>query len=212
VPALLALTSNPFGLPVPNGNQAMAASPSVPLLQADFPLVRYWNRSDWTKGDGISKNSGPKLHGATLVSQGINVSAKYIEDKTGNTVDGFRSGQMVKVAAQIWFGLVEKGLAPRTWGQASLEVITLYNNEMCQHFPELRFCADNWKAQQIATANYSSWHKTHGDRSDTATALKKGKQRHRSGSPPPLEVRKKVKLDDTALLVRSSRVCDYSND
>ncbi|KAJ6615992.1 hypothetical protein B0H10DRAFT_1764482, partial [Mycena sp. CBHHK59/15] len=83
---------------------------------------------------------------------------KYIENANGEAVDGYRCTAIAKVAQQIWFELVKKGIAPRTWGKASLDVITLYNDEMCRKFPELRYCADNWKAQAYATANYSSWY------------------------------------------------------
>ncbi|KAJ7836666.1 hypothetical protein B0H14DRAFT_3460560 [Mycena olivaceomarginata] len=154
VPSLLALTSNPFGLPIPAMDQAQLHGPSLPLAQEDFPHVQYWTHEDF-KGDtsGVSNHMGPNPRGASLVSQGVNVRMKYIENVNGEAVDGYQCTAIAKVAQQIWFELVKKGIAPRTWGKAGLDVATLYNDEMCRKFPELRYCADNWKAQAYATAN-----------------------------------------------------------
>ncbi|KAJ7116178.1 hypothetical protein C8R46DRAFT_1239453 [Mycena filopes] len=199
VPTLLALTSNPFGLPVPQDGHNLTPTPPT-LNQANFPLIRFWHRADFGKSDGVSQNTGANPRGATLVSQGINVTGQYIEDANGVVVDGFRLSAMMKVAGQIWFGFVGKGTAPRTWGQASLDVITLYNNEMCRQFPELRYCADNWKAQRLATANYSSWYTTHGTEKPAGKKPAR-KQRRASRSPASHpEGRKKVKLDEDSLI------------
>ncbi|KAJ7509252.1 hypothetical protein B0H11DRAFT_1703035, partial [Mycena galericulata] len=155
VPALLAVTSNPFNLPVP-----ATLAPLPQLSRDDYPLVKYWYRTDYAHGsDGVSNNGAPApRRGGALSSQGINVSDRYIETEDGEIVNGYRVTAMGKTAGQIWFGFVAKGISPPTWGQASLEVVTMYNNEMCRTHHELRYCADNWKAQQIATINYSSWY------------------------------------------------------
>jgi hypothetical protein len=105
------------------------------------------------------------------------------------------------VAQQIWFELVKKGIAPRTWGKASLDVVTLYNDEMCRQFPELRYCTDNWKAQAYATANYLSWYSTHGPEKASKKGGSTAKQPHAADSQPPPEHRKKIKLDNDNLIV-----------
>lgn len=140
-----------------------------------------------------------------LASKGINVSGRYIKHEDGQMVNGFRVTAIGRLAARIWFWLVECKRAPWTWSQASVDVVTLYNNEMCRQYPELRYCADNWKAQQVATKNYVSWYKTHG--CDGGTSMKSaGKRKKHHGDessppPPPNEERKKVKLDDPDLHV-----------
>ncbi|KAJ7037739.1 hypothetical protein C8F04DRAFT_1180207 [Mycena alexandri] len=194
VPALVALTSNPFGLPT--SGHSLTTAPLPPLREADYPLVRFWHRTKFTKSDGVSPNTGPSRRGATAVSQGINVTGQFIEDENGQVVDGFRVSAILKVAGHIWHGFVKGGIAPPTWGQASIAVITLYNNEMCRQFPELRYCAENWKARKLATTNYSSWYTTHGT---PRAAKEQPKGKRRIQSPPP-DIRKKVKLDDEGLL------------
>ncbi|KAJ6622169.1 hypothetical protein B0H10DRAFT_2014594 [Mycena sp. CBHHK59/15] len=220
VRTLLAVTSNPFAIPVSAQASTHLVHPSLlPLARTDYPKVRFWQRLDFTKGSGsdsVSNNSGPNLRGGTLVSQGVNTMGRYIEDQQGKVVDGHRLSAICKLAARIWFSLVAHGNTPRTWGQASIDVVTLYNNEMCCQFPELRLCADNWKAQKIATVNYPSWIRTHGrekdEKDEDKISDKKLKARHGSGSaptkhrrdsspaPPTPELRKKVKLGDEDLL------------
>ncbi|KAJ6566791.1 hypothetical protein B0H19DRAFT_1257977 [Mycena capillaripes] len=206
VPALLTTTSNPFGLPVPTTEQApgglnLPTSVFPQLEKNDYPLVQFWRQADYFTRDGVSNNNGPNPRGGTLAAQGINVTMGYVETQDGIAVDGFRRTAIGKVAAQIWHGFLAMGIAPAKWGNASQTVVTLYENEMCRKFPELRYCADNWKARQIATANYPSWWNNHGNKDDVNIASKKkGSGIRRTRSPPALEARKKVKLDDTALI------------
>ncbi|KAJ6624387.1 hypothetical protein B0H10DRAFT_738192 [Mycena sp. CBHHK59/15] len=168
--------------------------------------------------EGVSNSSAPNPRGGTLVSQGVNVSARYIQDKNGKVVDGFHVTAMGKTAASIWFQFVEGKRAPKRWGEATADVLAAYNDKMCRKYPELRLCAENWKAQQIATLNYSSWYKTHGPKmhsppdsdegtvatntSTTKGKATKGKQRRDSGAASSThEVWKKIKLDDADLHV-----------
>ncbi|KAJ7460428.1 hypothetical protein B0H11DRAFT_2316011 [Mycena galericulata] len=198
VPALLAATSNPFNLPINDSGMAFPALPE--LSRADYPLVKYWHRNDFAPqgSDGVSNNGVPNPRGGRPAAQGVNVSGKYIETEDGEVVNGFRVTAMGKTAAQIWFGFVALGIAPPSWGQAGLRAITLYNNEMCGVHPELRLCAGNWKAQCLAKINYSSWHRSHG----SGDAPAKRKRSTKSGAgPPATEVRKKIKLDDSDMLV-----------
>ncbi|KAJ7302141.1 hypothetical protein DFH08DRAFT_991767 [Mycena albidolilacea] len=82
---------------------------------------------------------------------------------------------------------------------------------MGRQFPELRLCADNWKAQQIATNNYPSWIKNHSKvKIEEAVEVKsttlkqevqvKTQKRALSTSLPDMEQSKKIKLDDKDLL------------
>ncbi|KAJ7792520.1 hypothetical protein B0H14DRAFT_3499183 [Mycena olivaceomarginata] len=71
---------------------------------------------------------------------------------------------------------------------------------MCRKFPELRYCADNWKAQAYATANYSSWYSTHGLEETSKKGGSTAKQPRAADSQPPPEHRKKIKLDNDNLI------------
>ncbi|KAJ6534072.1 hypothetical protein B0H10DRAFT_2246946 [Mycena sp. CBHHK59/15] len=187
VPGLIAITSNPFGLALPDGTDTpLGTTPVLPPFPA--PII-HWSDS-----------------GCAPIT-GINTTGKYIEDTEGHMVSGYRLSSMYTVARRVWLLLLERGKAPPKWSQGSVEVVALYNNEMCQQFPELRLCADNWKAQQIATTNYPSWISSRAhDIPKPNDSKKKGKSRRRRSSssspiPPPPEQRKKIKLDTENLLV-----------
>jgi hypothetical protein len=224
VPSLIAATSNPFGLPVAAASGAgpgpspfgQLKTPPAPLLKSDYPFVKFWHRNDFTsltKSDGVSNTGGPNPHGGALASQGVNISGKYIEDAHGKVVDGYRVAAIGKFAQGLWFWLLEHGRAPLTWRRASSDVVQLYCDKMGRQFPELRLCADNWKAQQIATNNYPSWIKNHSKvKIEEAVEVKsttlkqevqvKTQKRALSTSLPDTEESKKIKLDDKDLLVR----------
>jgi hypothetical protein len=72
-------------------------------------------------------------------------------------VDGYRTSEMRKCARSIWNCLAQSGKAPKKWGKVDVETARQYRREMCLHFPELRLCTYDWKADQIATDNYPNW-------------------------------------------------------
>lgn len=82
---------------------------------------------------------------------------RYIENEDGTVIDGFRAGEIRKFARSIWIHLANSGKAPRTWGKADIKSAQHYHQEMIRRFPELRLCAFDWKADQIATDNYPNW-------------------------------------------------------
>ncbi|KAJ7101163.1 hypothetical protein C8R44DRAFT_888127 [Mycena epipterygia] len=204
VPALLRLTSNPFDLQVPDDTSNIpqfGRTPLPPLAEGDYPDVPNWHKPSAKKGAGVSNDGGSNPRGRTLVSKGVNVSGKYIVDEKGDAVDGFRLSAMGRFAARIWFFLLAHQRAPFTWGEAPIDVVALYTTEMERQFPELRLCADSWKAQRIATLNYPSWIGTRRSEEDAPTkSQKKGKRASVVTPAPPNEPRKKIKLDDTTLM------------
>ncbi|KAJ7315521.1 hypothetical protein DFH08DRAFT_971883 [Mycena albidolilacea] len=202
VPSLIAATSNPFGLPVAAASGAgpgpspfgQLKTPPAPLLKSDYPFVEFCNRNDFTsltKSDGVSNTGGPNPSEVALASQG-------------------RVTAIGKFAQSLWFWLLEHGRAPLTQRRASSDVVQLYCDEMGRQFPELRLCADNWKAQQIATNNYPSWIKNHSKvKIEEAVKVKsttlkqevqvKTQKRALFMSLPDME-QSKIKLDDKDLL------------
>jgi hypothetical protein len=83
---------------------------------------------------------------------------RYIEDENGQVIDGHRASAMRKLARSIWIALANTGKAPAKWSQADIVVAQSYRREMRHHFPELRLCENDWKADLIASDNYPSWY------------------------------------------------------
>lgn len=86
------LTSLSHSTPL-SGASSLVPVPASPLpahsmlKQEDYPNVKFWHCQDWlnhVKDNGNSTDLGlESVHGKTLMSKGINKSAKYIEDANG---------------------------------------------------------------------------------------------------------------------------------
>lgn len=165
----LAVNSNPAALAMPVSAPfppiTLQSSPLPSLSKADYPNIKYWDKREWTSVKDITKGettmAGPGLRGTARASKGINVTMLYIGDEEGIPVDGHRATAIRNVANQIFFQLLKQGIAPVKWGQAGAGIRQWYNTEMDHQFPEMRLCAGNWKAENLATAIYPSWYTSH---------------------------------------------------
>jgi hypothetical protein len=82
----------------------------------------------------------------------------YVEHENGNPIDGHKATEIRRIARSIWVHLATVGKAPKTWLKADIHTADHYKREMRRHFPELRLCESDWKADQIAIEHYPSWH------------------------------------------------------
>jgi hypothetical protein len=146
-------------------SQLSSAKPP-PLSQLNYLLVRYWNRKIWksiagTRKDTFEVQTKNRSCGGTRSSKGENVMMLYIEDANGTPIDGNTASGIRELARSIWRNLYERGIAPETWGQATMEVCEEFCREMESEYLVLRLCNYHWKANTIATAIYSQWHRTY---------------------------------------------------
>ena len=110
VPALL---SSPLGLGVGMPRSSPASSP---LEEADFPEVSFWTREKWTseKADNVSNGERMGERGGRKMAKGINISMRYVEDRHGAVIDGFRVKTILGAAHQLFFQLRKIGRHPKT--------------------------------------------------------------------------------------------------
>lgn len=145
----------------------------------------------------------------------------YVEDETGEPVDGDTVENMRAYARLIWQLLLDSGMAPATWADANLMAHNYYEHHMTQRFPVLSYGASNWKAHMLATDNYSSWYgksigrkakvKSEPVESDTTSADIKypsSKAFKRSRSPSMKRPSKKPKTTDPTNAEPQSRVSE----
>jgi hypothetical protein len=131
-----------------------------PLDRSDYPQILFWFRQDWLHYE--RENSGAtRLLSKGKGRPGENISMRYIEGEDGNVIDGYRASEIRKFARSIWMQLANNSKAPKTWGKTDLESAKHYRQEMVRRFPELRLCAFDWKADQVATDNYPNWASTY---------------------------------------------------
>jgi len=137
----------------------------IPLKRMDYPGIRFWTRSEWMihlKNNGDTPSFGTEgSRGRTLMSKGINKTAKYIEDGNGNAVDGYKLKDMLTHMRSIWSGLLLLNRAPTTWGKADMEILRHFYREMRVKFPEFALCENDWKADYLASTHYPSWYSNH---------------------------------------------------
>lgn len=156
VAASASLLSSKFSLPTANLS---------PLVQTDYPRVKFWNKLEWKNFENARKDStGIEAkstgRGGTRSAKGENVMMLYIEDANGLPVNGAIAGAIREFARSIWRGFYSLGVAPEKWGDAMQEVRDKYCNEMENSFEVLRYCANHWKAHAVATVIYSQWYHT----------------------------------------------------
>ena len=146
-------------------SSSMLPQVDIQLKRADYPGIRFWTRPEWTnhlKNNGDSTSFGTESsRGRTLMSQGINKTAKYIEDGSGNPVDGYKVKDMLTHMRSIWLSLLSLNRAPATWGKADIEILRHFRREMRVKFPEFALCENDWKADYLATMHYPSWYSNH---------------------------------------------------
>ncbi|KAJ6579393.1 hypothetical protein B0H10DRAFT_2342507 [Mycena sp. CBHHK59/15] len=165
--ALLKVVGPALFLAQPSGPSASANIPlaasalgSVPLVssqpapkQSDYPGVPFWYEHQFTTHKNLSKGESntdePKPRGSSRAAQGINVAMLYVTDSAGSVIDG------------VW--LLSCGLAPATWNKGSIDLQRSFSAEICEHYPEMRLCADDWKVQYMAKKMYSGWYKTYNN-------------------------------------------------
>ena len=155
----LPLNLNGHSLPVLPGS-----SPEIQLKRENFPNVKFWYRQDWLihiKEGSNSMDVGEVVRGKSLMSKGINKTAKYIEDANGEPVDGYKVRDIRSHARAIWANFQTVGRAPPTWGRADAEITHVFRREMRSKFFEFSLCNNDWKADLLATEHYPSWYNNH---------------------------------------------------
>jgi hypothetical protein len=175
-----------------------ASERPVPKKREDYPKIRFWLKHEWTKSLAECGTDVDAPHGK---KKGENVAMRFVETADGNMINGHRAESIRRHARSIWVYIAKGGTPPATWGSADLKTKELYCREMCNVFEELSLCNLDWKAEQIATDNYSSWHTTwvkqieksqlanpSGSGSDSNANVK----RNRCESTKPSSKRKKV--------------------
>src|SRR5216683_7756788 len=101
---------------------------------------------------------------------GENIRVQYVEHADSKIVDGGMATEIRDQARKIWQGLWSRGLALRTWGAATHKVEDAFIRSMEERIPVLQLCDNHWKAQAIATANYSQWYKYHKAKMEASEA------------------------------------------
>ena len=133
-----------------------------PLLQqlpeTDYPHVQFWHRKYWKpKSEVTQLNNDVATRGKSLISNGINVQYRFVEDENGDVYDGWKIGQITSLMREVWREFEHRNRAPPKWGMVPTTLNNFMRITVYQRFPDLRLCEGHWKIDYIATHTYSGW-------------------------------------------------------
>jgi hypothetical protein len=114
--------------------------------------IRFWDEIDfleWAESPAFQVENRGKL--------------PYLEQENGDPIPEETVRAMRKVLRGAWSELVQRKLAPLTWGKLATTGRDLVHGLMEAAFPFLRFANNGWKVERMATKTYSSWHGRHVD-------------------------------------------------
>ncbi|KAG2132047.1 hypothetical protein DEU56DRAFT_953014 [Suillus clintonianus] len=154
------------------------------LSPDEYEDVKFWTRSKWTLHVQAEKavaklgsSAASTQRGSTRLAKGENVACQFIEDAAGVPVDGHRAKAARSVFSAYLHQLNQAGVKlPTSWSQVPLDLKEGFYHAIRTNYIEFRYCADNWKAEHLATQNYSQWYKYHiGGTESSSSHVKKPK-------------------------------------
>ncbi|KAK6966426.1 hypothetical protein R3P38DRAFT_3246285 [Favolaschia claudopus] len=163
---------------------AESASPLSTALSTDlpkqelYPKVRFWYQADFKAANQKKKkttrlNDVPEPRGGKRMSEDINVMTTYLEKEDGTILSG-KEAQAIRATQTSVYREIQRvspADLPKTWGSASLTIITYHRAQMYKAHPLLRFYHDHWKVERLATQTYSSWYSKNVKKKAAAVTL-----------------------------------------
>ncbi|KAL1698557.1 hypothetical protein EV121DRAFT_168497, partial [Schizophyllum commune] len=125
----------------------------VTLLQQDYKRVKFWHFKDFTTWVANEKKVSPNS------PDSAGLSYRFLEDEKGHAINDSEDKEgMLDLLYAMWFQLrIVPGLLPAKWSQVSLDVKDYVSATLEEAYHSLRYCHDHYKAQQLATINFSWW-------------------------------------------------------
>jgi hypothetical protein len=139
----------------------------MPLLQTDYPNVKFWTGHSWTAtskktNDSTTVKQKAAEKGGTRMENDENVLMRFIEDSEGVVVGGRRAQDIWRHMHSVFNHLADQPGGPAsTWTGYAAVKWQYYYHEMVNLFPELWLCELSWKADKLAIDAYPSWYQTY---------------------------------------------------
>ncbi|TCD64504.1 hypothetical protein EIP91_004032 [Steccherinum ochraceum] len=134
------------------------------LTPVECSGVRFYTQNSWKqwKAENVNTGVGSVTADSTTTHRtGENVMMRFMETLDGATVSGARASEMRRQCRGYFQLLLDLGIAPARWSQASSQAIGLVFRELRKAFPEFRACENDWKARLFVTIIYPDWRKNH---------------------------------------------------
>jgi hypothetical protein len=151
---------------VPAHSQSLPERPPA-LNHTDYD-TKFWDFDEWkawcnsTEGRGMIKSRG---------------SVPFLEDASGDPLTSTTVDAIRRTMRRLFEMLASKDIAPPSWGRLSEQAYLLFHIGVGMAHPELRFCSNDWKANELAKNVYSAWR----------TARRRAKARVKGVKPEELD-------------------------
>ncbi|EGO27462.1 hypothetical protein SERLADRAFT_435245 [Serpula lacrymans var. lacrymans S7.9] len=109
--------------------------------------------------DVIKKSPGPRGRGRC--TNGVNVATRFVELANGEIIDEHCAAAIRKLIQSFFNELQNHSVIPKYFPQCHPDFQNRCYIDVINAYPELGYCADNWKALKIAREVYSRWHQYH---------------------------------------------------
>jgi hypothetical protein len=156
---------------------------ALPFKLENYPTVTYWYKDDWqdeqVRRQAYDKeNKIQRQPGCSSDPNPENVSLWFIQNTDGTMVDGKMATTLRAAAKDIWAEM-SKDYGPMglPWTKIPAKRRVEFCIKLKSKFPVLHLCADHYKANTVATSNYTRWYKTCYPETETAPKMDTGKRR-----------------------------------
>ncbi|KAF9232876.1 hypothetical protein BU15DRAFT_80738 [Melanogaster broomeanus] len=127
-------------------------SPTVTKTAELYPNVRFWTQTkytDWTRSP--EAHCDPRWKVA------------FLEDEEGKTIPDDTIKAIRKKLRGGWAELVDKKVAPQTWGKANASSKELLQTLLYKAFPILQLSKNDWKLDYLCSMDYPGWARNNMD-------------------------------------------------
>ncbi|KAG6835776.1 hypothetical protein H0H93_014740 [Arthromyces matolae] len=159
------------GSPIASNSLGSLSSPRPRLNRSDYPRVTIWYSSDWQnhakkRGDSTTGFHQPSVSRKKDHSQDDKPrdSLYYIQSEDGTPISQRKAFDVCHHARKIWEYMRDKDMAPPTWGHCSAPAREYYLAEMYKFCPDLMLGDGDWKADRLATDNYTGWKRSYREK------------------------------------------------
>ncbi len=138
--------------------------------QQDYPSVLYWHKYEWInqtrQEKGITKSSSDRDGSEDGQNNDQdqddddpsnpreeNRTMQFITDEKGAVIERWRASIIRTAASNSWLELLW------TWGRVMPEARRFYVQQLEGNCPEVGYCANHWKADEIAIQCYPNFKK-----------------------------------------------------
>lgn len=127
----------------------------------EYPNVKFWTRSQWMEANIKFKSEMKMSTDPTSSDMKPRKRSNFIETADGVLLSEEEMSKIRLTMRSAFQQLKRLKLVPETWTKICHLGRKLYLLTVYQAHPELTYCDNFWKAEQLAINNFPSWHNNH---------------------------------------------------